>query len=243
MTKYTVSLSMETETRQFLKQQGYTLYVFKGINAGKGAQSTVWISLTDDLLYNQDPIGISWEEDLFIGETTTQLKQGATVSGTNPYIDSTTITAVNLGQNYIYQGLQWNPDPTTGVNPNAFSIENNTSKVNNFYVSQKSDINPDCIVVQSILGTQGVATFIPIQTISMILSTNEQQKGTIITQAFSPGFIITLIGNQTSINITYDINKGWGGPTGSTSKLAKGDSVYDAMTKSHKSNLDRKSVV
>ncbi|AFY41399.1 hypothetical protein [Nostoc sp. PCC 7107] len=236
MTQYTVSLSMDSTTRQYLQNKGYSLYVFKGVDAGKGAQSTVWVSVTGDALYNQSKIDISWQENLYIGETTSQLQNGVVVSGTNPFVTSDNIQPVSLGNNYIYEGVQWNPNPTQSGQPSAFTIENSPSIVNNFYVSQKVDTDPDYIVVQSITGAGGSASFIPIETISMVLSTQSINKGTIITQAFSPGLIITLVG-ITSTNISYDTNKGWNGPSGSTSPLKKGDSIYDSMISSYRPTL------
>lgn len=242
MPDYTVSLSIDNDTRAYLKSQGYTLYIFKGVEAGKGAESTVWISLTDEDL-DQDTISISWEESYYIGETNGNLENGAKVTGTAPYITSENIKGVDLGKNYIYKGVCWQPDPTDSGSSNYFSIENEPSRVNNFYVSQKSGYNPslpDYIVVKSLLGTGGNAIFIPIKTVAMILATNSLTIGTIITQAFSPGFIITMAGDDTSVKITYDKELGWSGPSGSTAELKRGDSIYNSMLNSHLNNLKNK---
>jgi hypothetical protein len=242
MPNYTVSISIDDDTRAYLKSKGYTLYIFKGVDAGKGAESTVWISLTDEAL-DQDTISISWEESYYIGETNANLENGANVTGTTPYIASKNIKGVDLGKNYIYKGGTWDPNPTDSGSSNYFSIENDPFCVNNFYVSQKSGDShstPDYIVVQSVLGAGGNASFIPIETVAMILATNPQTIGTIITQAFSSGFIITMAGDDTSVNITYDKGLGWSGPSGSTAELKNGDSIYNSMLNSHLNNLKNK---
>jgi len=84
---YSVSIELDVETRRFLKQGSYSLYVFKGINAGLGAQSTVWLKLTGNReLYHQNQVQISWEQQYYIGETLTKAQDGAILPpGTDVY--------------------------------------------------------------------------------------------------------------------------------------------------------------
>jgi hypothetical protein len=228
MIKYEVTLSMDQGTRDFLKGHGYTLYAFKGINAGPGAVSAVWLAITGTDLYDQATITVDWQEDFYVGETTTQMQNGATIGGTNPYTGSGTNPAsVALGSRYTYQGTAWDKKPATGPVQDAFCIENNAPQVNNFYVTQRS---PDeYIVVQQILGAGGLGTFEPIEVVSMILGTQSEQVGTIVTQAFSPGAIATLPTGATSMEITYNKDSGWTGPVGSFSVLTAGSNVYNEM--------------
>jgi len=234
-TKYNVDIQLNQETRTFLKDNGYSLYAFKGINAGKGAESTVWLKLTGDKeLYNQPVININWEEDYYIGETTTSFQSGATVVGTSPFVEPDKIKSISVGKAYTYEGTTgWDQNPGTSLNPQSFEILNTPQSVNNFYVSQKNSIGStaanDYIVVKPVVGNGGLADFEPIQTVSFILATTPLTEGTIIFTAFSPGIVGTVPNDGTPLQLTYDINKGWSGPSGSTEDLKFGSDIYEAM--------------
>ena len=109
MINYSVTLQIDQATRTLLQQKGYTLYLFKGINAGTGATSTVWLTVSGDQLYDQSSNTISWYEDYYIGEESTEIQNGAAISGTNPYATADSILSISLGQNYIFPGTAWNP--------------------------------------------------------------------------------------------------------------------------------------
>jgi len=229
MITYTATLSIDQATRDFLKSKGYTLYVFKGINAGSGATSTVWITISGNQLYDQSSNIITWYEDYYVGEESTEIENGASISGTNPYISPNNITSVSLGQNYIWPGSSWNPQAGNQPTETAFTIQNNEPVINNFYVSQKVEGGPtDYIVVTEIAGSGGVGQFTPIETFAMILSTQSQSTGTMITEAFSPGVIVTMTG-ITSAALSYDSGTGWNVTAGQSTPLQLGDAVYDSM--------------
>jgi hypothetical protein len=239
MVNYSVSLQLDAATRAFLQGHGYSLYVFKGINAGGGAVSTVWQLISGHQLYDQGEVTIRWQEEYYIGEETSNIVSGAVVSGVNPYESETNIQSVNLGDNYIYQGVQWNPNPTSAPTKTAFWIENDQSSVNNFYVSQLAVSGPDdYIVVQEILGSGGTGSFTPVEVIAMILSTQSVDKGTMITQAFSSGAIVTMV-NVTSASITYNKDTGWEGPSSQLTLLPDKDPIYQSMLQSHLSRLQK----
>ncbi len=239
MVSYTLSLDLDADTRTFLKGHGYSLYLFKGINAGSGAASTVWQTINGSQLYDQGEVTIQWDEHYYIGETTTKLQAGAVVSGVNPYISQSNIQSVSTGKNYIYSGVEWNPNPTSGLNSAAFFIENDPSQTNSFYVSQQADSGvKTAIVIQEILGSGGNASFTPIEVIALILSTQLQKVGTIITQAFSPGAILTMSGVMSS-SISYNKDTGWKGPSSQLTLLNDNAPVYQSLLQSYSSSLLR----
>src|SRR5579884_3369198 len=214
MLSYSATIQIDDTTRAFLQTNGYTLYLFKGINAGPGATSTIWLTLSGNQLYDQASNTITWQEEYYIGEENTQIQNGASVSGTNPFVSPSAIVSVSLGQNYIFPGTAWNPQSTAQPNDEVFTIQNTEASVNNFYVSQKVSTGPeDYIVVTKLLGSGGLGTFMPIETIAMILSTQPYSTGTMITEAFSPGAIVTLAG-ITSASLSYDMNTGWSATAG-----------------------------
>lgn len=226
---YTATLSIDQATRTTLQQNGYTLYVFKGINAGSGATSTVWVTISGNQLYDQSSNQISWSEDYYIGEESTVIENGASISGTNPYISSSAIQSIDLGQNYTFPGSAWTPQSTSQPTETAFTILNTEAAVNNFYVSQKVAGGPtDYIVVKPVLGSGGLGEFTPIETFAMILSTQPYSTGTMITQAFSPGVVITMPG-ITNATLAYDQASGWSATAGEMTTLQLGDAVYDSM--------------
>ncbi len=226
---YSATLAIDQPTRAFLKTNGYTLYLFKGINAGKGATSTVWLTVTGNQLYDQAANTITWSEDYYIGEESTEIQNGAAVDGTNPYITSNNIQSVSLGKNYTFPGTAWNPQATDQPSNDTFTILNTEQSVNNFYVSQKTTSGPeDYIVVKSLLGSGELGTFEPIETVAMILGTQAYSTGTMITQAFSPGAIVTLPG-ITAASLAYDQSTGWSATAGELAHMQLGDAVYDSM--------------
>ncbi|GEM_PF-3875713 len=229
MLSYSATIQIDDTTRAFLQTNGYTLYLFKGINAGPGATSTIWLTLSGNQLYDQASNTITWQEEYYIGEENTQIQNGASVSGTNPFVSPSAIVSVSLGQNYIFPGTAWNPQSTAQPNDEVFTIQNTEASVNNFYVSQKVSTGPeDYIVVTKLLGSGGLGTFMPIETIAMILSTQPYSTGTMITEAFSPGAIVTLAG-ITSASLSYDMNTGWSATAGQLTALQLGNAVYDSM--------------
>ncbi len=236
MTTYTVNLELDADTRKFLEDGEYSLYVFKGIDAGKGAASAVWLKLGGSTVYGQGIVGISWEETYYVGETLTQIQSDAVISGVNPYMNTKNTVPVTLGNSYLYQGTTWNQNPIVAPTESAFWIENQPSQVNSFYVSQKSSLGgtgaDDFIVVQRILGNGGTASFTPIEVVAMLWTTQPVKKGAIITRAFSAGAVITMVGT-TSADIAYDKDKGWIGPSSQTSIIRSGSPLYESMLGSH----------
>jgi hypothetical protein len=229
MISYSAIVSIDDATRAFLQKQGYTLYLFKGINAGSGATSTVWLTLSGNQLYDQATNTITWYEDYYIGEENTQVSNGAAVAGVNPYATTQNVLSVSLGQNYTFPGSAWNPQSSGQPIDTAFTILNQEQTVNNFYVSQKVTSGPDdYIVVTELAGSGGLGTFTPIETIALILSTQPYSTGTMITEAFSPGAIITLPGISQA-SLAYDMNTGWSATAGQLTKLEIGNPVYDSM--------------
>ena len=195
MVTYSVTVSIDQVTRTYLKGHAYSMYVFKGINAGAGAVSTVWETITGSQLYDQAENKISWTENFYIGETQIQAQNGATITGGNPYTGASSSPAViQLNRLYTYGDIDWNKNPTEGVNNKSFAIQNKPHKTNNFYVSQHE--SGKYIVVQSIPGASGIGTFEPVEKIAVILATQSHNTGTLITQTYSPGLIVFLNGES-----------------------------------------------
>jgi hypothetical protein len=245
MVSYTVNINIDPNTSPFLKDHDYSLYAFKGINAGPGAISTVWQIISGDTLYDNPSISIKWDELYYIGETTTQLQNSATITGVNPYTVNGQPTAIQLNALYKYEGNAkgWNQNqiPSPSSPPDAFWIENDESKVNNFYVSQQadngSDPNTNYIAVQQLLGNGGNGYFQPIEVVALIFANQVQQVGTLIEEAFSPGAIITMVGT-TEGTVTYDKDKGWSGAAAQVTSLNNGDPIYQSMLQSHLNSLN-----
>jgi hypothetical protein len=229
MTTYTVTLNFPQSTVDFFKAHGYTLFGFKGIQAGGGAASTIWLTIGGNQLYNNTQQVITWQENYYIGETSTQISGGANVVGSNPYATG----PVALGKEYTYTG-SWNSLPTTGPTPDAFAILNSQNQLNNFYVTQQvaagGTSQQAYIVVQQVTGSGGSDDFVPVETVAFILANNQQQVGTIITQAFSAGVVATLIGASTSATLSYDINNGWTSSDSSIQTFSQNDSIYTALS-------------
>jgi hypothetical protein len=151
MASYNVTVSIDQDTRNYLSGHSYSMYVFKGVQAGGGAVSTVWQTITGQQLYGQDTNNISWTENFYIGETQVQLTNGATITGTAPFCGADgNPAAVDLGKLYTYDNTGWQKQPKTGPQAQSFAISNLPRQTNNFYVSQNQ--SGQYIVVQNLVG-------------------------------------------------------------------------------------------
>jgi len=181
-------------------------------------------------LYDEKTNEITWEDYFYIGETQTEMKSGATITGRNPYEGSTgEATAVELGCLYTYESTGWNEDPKRSPSEKYFAIENQPGKTNNFYVSQSQA--GTYIVVQNIPGSGGTGTFEPLEKVAIILTGLPYDAGTLITQTFSPGVIGMLSGESPTLDISYNKDTGWAGRSSQIERISAVNSIYDAMLK------------
>jgi hypothetical protein len=224
---YTLTLNIDQTSRTFLQTGGYSLYLFKGINAGSGASSAVWLTITGSNLYDEDPITVTWSENYYIGEDSSANQNGALINGTNAYPAPGVVESVALGKMYSYEGTGWDANPANAPSTDAFWILNAPSQVNNFYVSQQVGSAPSYIAVQTLSGTGGEGSFEPIETVGLIFSTQPITQGTIITQAFSAGATVTYVGS-TAETVSWDMNTAWTA-NDNTQPLPLNASIYEAL--------------
>ncbi|HUI19457.1 MAG TPA: hypothetical protein VLZ74_00195 [Methylocella sp.] len=228
MAGYNVTVSIDGATRDYLMGHSYSMYVFKGVQAGGGAVSTVWQTITGQQLYGQATNVINWTENFYIGETQVQMTNGATITGTAPYNGADGNPApVALGKLYTYDTTGWQPQPKPGPQPQSFAITNLPKQTNNFYVSQND--SGQYIVVQNLVGNGGLGTFQPLESIAILLATQSYDTGTLIIQTYTPGIIAMLSGQAPNVQVAYNVNTGWSGPGNQTKNIGAVDSMYDAL--------------
>ena len=126
MVDYVVSVKILEPTRTWLRGHTYSMFVFKGIQAGAGAVSTVWQKITDSQLYAQETNRITWTENFYIGETQTQtpMESGVKIQGVNPYNVGGSPAAVGLGKQYTFGATAWEPNPKDYFQTDRFAILN-----------------------------------------------------------------------------------------------------------------------
>lgn len=228
MASYNVNVSIDQNTRDYLMGHSYSMYVFKGIQAGGGAVSTVWQTVTGQQLYGQDSNDINWTENFYIGETQVQMTNGATITGTAPYKGADgNPAAVALGKLYTYDNAGWQPQPKAGPQSQSFAIANLPRQTNNFYVSQNQ--SGQYIAVQNLVGSGGLGTFEPLESIAILLATQSYNTGTLIIQTYTPGIIAMLSGQSPNVQVAYNVDTGWSGPANQTQNIGAVDSIYDAL--------------
>jgi hypothetical protein len=225
-TNFTLSLNIDADSRTFLQNEGYTLYLFKGLAAGSGGASTIWTTVGGTDLYDQDPISLAWSDEYTIGEESSALENGASFGGTNAYLSADDILPVALGKAYTYAGISWDANPATAPTTSAIWIVNQEARINHFYVAQQigaTAFSP--VAVQSLPGAGGVDAFTPVEAVALILSNETYAAGTIITAAFASGAIVSFAG-ITSATVSWSANSGW---SANTEPLALGASIYAAL--------------
>ena len=225
MSQYKVTLAMDADSAQYFKGHSYTLYLFKGINAGAGAISTVWRAVSGDQLVEEPTINIEWNDEFDLGKTGASLEHGVPVSDIEPVG-----RPISRGHSYRRFATGW--DSTVSHAPDdEFRVVNAPNTANRFYASQSGDF----AVVQEARRNSGVITFEPLPTVSMLVATDSYEIGTLVTEAFTSGAVVTLPAGVSSSHVDYDTSTGWRGPH--VSMLRHSQPIHDQMVGNTVRNL------
>lgn len=214
---YNVSLNIDTATVKQLRDQGYTLYAFKGIKpSSRATLSTVWFSLKDYMEENT----ISWTENYQGYITISRLYNGTSINSW---------TKKNMSEGNIATVYSTGVGALTiSTDPNATTSEPISQTAYNFYNPSKTIFtcglchnNPDGRVrpiCATPLNPRNVVPIVPIQKVFFFFSTGELNLGQAFSQATSDGILLDLTMNP-SMTISYSIQDTW--ITGGNSAASK----------------------
>ncbi|HAT12397.1 MAG TPA: hypothetical protein DCS91_01240 [Microcoleaceae bacterium UBA11344] len=234
---YTVTIQMNQETINYLKDNTYTLYGFKGVvSSNPKAKPSTWFTLEPGTAEFGTVTNIAWTSPLYIGKCKLRTSSGGQIVTAKSPWPSSPGQSVGLGKAYAYEENGWDLDPKNGPS-DAFEIRNHVKiGISNYYVGSTlvatGDESP-IIVVDALC--DGGATFTPIETVAFILAQKKYDAGTLIVEAFSGGSLVTFVGAANQATITYDLHgEGWKPVTvpspAQFSKFRSGTPLYQAMT-------------
>ncbi len=195
---------MSSSTVATLKEQGYSLYGFKAVQASGGGAPLVWFKYDQDkLLQNTN---VEWTESFSAYNSTSQIISGGQIRSNN-VIDANLddLITIDLAGNLSHS--------KRGVK-RAISFLNDAAQQFTVGISQLVNGKTNELCAFPILGSQASRVITPITKIALIFSTDTIKTGTVITKAMSSGALIDLTGVG-SREVTFDVKEGWGPKEGS----------------------------
>lgn len=189
----------------FLKQNKYSLYGFKAVEASGTGQPTVWFKLATNVLLTNTQI--TWQEKYQGYNSNSQVSENVQIVASNTI-------ATDLGQLITIDSdgnLTGSSDgPEGAVTFSNLAKQRYTVGINQL-VNQESNI----LCAFPITGSGSARMITPITKIVLIFATDTINTGTVITKAMSSGAFIDLTGT-TERTVNYSTDLGWnatGSPT------------------------------
>ncbi|MDP2575292.1 hypothetical protein Q8W40_24055 [Vibrio penaeicida] len=198
MTTYTTTINISNNDVAYLKENGYSLYAFKAVQAAGNGAPTVWFKLEKKKLLTKT--FIEWEED-FSGYNSLSQIADKTVITTSNTIDT------DLG-NLITIDTNGNLSNTTDGSKASVSFLNKDTQKYTVGINQMVNNEVNTLCAFPILGAGAGRVITPISKIALIFSTDKLKTSTVITKAMSPGCFIDLTGT-TDRTVEYSTDNGW----------------------------------
>jgi hypothetical protein len=196
-TPYQITINMDGDTVTALLNGNYWLYGFKAVQTTQGGGSPlVWFATQDFMAQTQ----ISWEEQYQAFTSQSQIIPGGEITATSPY-DITLDQTLTVGAGGV-------GTVTAGGTQLAISIVNTTDTQFTCGVSELQNGVAMPLCAFPLYGGGGVDVIAPIEKVLLMFSTKPVNTGTVIEQAYSPGILIDLTGENQRI-VTFAMNQGW----------------------------------
>eukprot|EP01040_Poterioochromonas_malhamensis_P012157 gene12160-13295_t len=214
---YKIQLNIDTTTLKALRDQGYTLYAFKGVKpSSKATLSTVWFALED---YMEENV-ISWYEEFQGYISKTKADNGAQISmSTRRNMSAGNLATVDSGG----EGILTTTTTSGSNDPIAASAYNFYNPSKTIYSCGLTHKNPDGSMVPicaTPLNPGNAVPIVPIEKVFFFFSTGELDLGQAYTQATSDGLLLDLT-FKSNLTLGYNINDTWqtfGSPQASKQK-------------------------
>ncbi len=203
--RYKIQLNIDTVTLKALRDQGYTLYAFKGVKpSSKATLSTVWFALEDYMEENS----ISWYEEFQGYISKAKADNGAQISMTT----RRDMSAGNLATvDAEGEGILTTSTSSGSNDPIAASAYNFYNPSKTIFSCGLTHNNPDGASVPictTPLNPGNAVPIVPIEKVFFFFSTKEMDLGQAYTQATSDGLLLDLTFNS-KIHLGYNINDTW----------------------------------
>lgn len=191
---YSITIHMESDTVNTLKDQGFQLYAFRAVKGPSTGKPVVWV-VDDDL---QNTITIDWtvQYGAFISSQ-------SSAAGTR--ITNRTDKKTDLGQAFIVDNAgHVNVGPGT---PGTITIDNEFTKKYTCGISEFKDgvYNPLC-AFDVLPKFSDLIT--PIQQVALMFATPVIKTATVIEVSVGPGIVMDVT-DMNDRNVSFDILSGW----------------------------------
>lgn len=197
-TPYNVSITMSQNTVEALNAGNFSLFGFKGVKTTMPGKPLVWFQSDDFGLSTE----VEWEEQYEAYTSRSELIVGGKIVASNSYpigLDNTLNVTGTSGTGSV--------DTSKGV-PDAIAISNLTTTQFVCGISQNqggASATPLCAFP---LYGGNLCVIAPIELVLLTFSSIPVNTGTVIEQAYSPGLLVDLTG-ENSREVSFDINLGW----------------------------------
>lgn len=196
-TTYSISISLDNETLAALQANGYQLQVFKGVKGPSSGRPTLWSGITTFA----PQVKLSWQVQ-YGGYTDLQTLQNGIV-----------VNASGQRQMELGDTLTLESDGSLSLSTNgmegAFAIASNQTQEWLCGLTQSMNgAAPSAICAFPLFGQQ-TDYMEPYETVALVFASGQIDTGTVVEEAESSFCLVTLSGSNTSIGLSFDINKGW----------------------------------
>jgi len=196
---YEVIITMSNATVEALKQNGFSLYVFRAATtSGSRAVPLIWMRMDD--YAEQTQLAFNDEYGAYISNLLNQ--QGVTI------LTSSTIPA-DLGRMVIVDDSEKLSLGGQGA-PGAISIVNRGTMELTAGICALTSAGLAPTVAMPLFGGAEV-TASPVGTVMLMFSGFGMNAGTVLTQSNGPGMLLHLSDAVEQPHVTFDINAGWSG--------------------------------
>eukprot|EP01040_Poterioochromonas_malhamensis_P017231 gene17231-19750_t len=205
---YNVTLNIDTATLKQLRDQGYTLYAFKGIKpSSKATLSTVWFALQDYM----EETTITWTEEYQAYISLSKLDNGATINSFTKRMMSAGnyATVDSTGEGILTISTDSSSGTSNEIEAVSYNFYNPSKTI---YACGLSHKNPDGTVkpiCATPLNPGNAVPIVPIQKVFFFFSTGQLNLGQAFTQATSDGFLLDLTMTP-NMTISYNTQDTWG---------------------------------
>ncbi|GGX93448.1 hypothetical protein GCM10007160_21280 [Litchfieldella qijiaojingensis] len=195
-TQYEISISMNSDTVDKLKNGGFALYGFKAVKtASQGGAPLVWFQSTSFL----DQTEITWEEQYQAYISTDEIIANGRIQA-SASADIDLEQTMNVSQNGTVDVYQ------EGT-PHAISILNRGKNPWTCGISQQTGGSTKPMCAFPLYGNN-LDVIAPIERVLLMFASNTVNTGTVIYKAYSSGVLVDLTSSQ-SRSVKFDINDGW----------------------------------
>lgn len=219
---YSIDITMSAATVSALSTGRYKLFLFKAVESAVGGGApTVWAATSRYSASTK----INWTEQYYAYASMEEVQSGVNFYGSDT-------EQINLGQ-VLDVAENAIVSVSNGGTPIGITARNTTSTQFSCGLAQPSPLaggNPSPICAFPLYG-HNQDLIVPLQKVALVFAAAPYQQGTVIESSIGPAVLVDLTGTN-SVNLGYDINRGWGWTGNVASNIPPDDFVQTLIVPS-----------